>query len=83
MTVKDHIEAAEIVRQKRARKAAKDATYPQSTWTVGAQIKSLEDGVIGSVIEADYAAVKVQWEDGKTSHIGKRSNVAGRFERVC
>jgi preprotein translocase subunit YajC len=49
----------------------------------GDQVKSLEDGVVGTVIEVGYAAVKVRWEDGMTSQIGKRSNVAGRFERVC
>lgn len=57
--------------------------YPQSAWKVGNQVKSLEDDVVGEIVEADYTAVKVRWEDGKYSHIGRKSNIAGRFERVC
>lgn len=50
---------------------------------IGDQVKCLEDEKVGSVIEVGYSAVKVRWEDGMVSCIGKRSNVAGRFQRVC
>jgi hypothetical protein len=63
-------------------KAMHPAINPE-TWQIGDQIKSVEDNVIGTVIEVGYNALKVRWEDGMTSFIGRRSNVAGRFEKVC
>lgn len=53
------------------------------TWQIGDQIKSLEDGVSGAIVAATETLVTVKWQDGKTSRIGRYSNVAGRFEKVC
>jgi hypothetical protein len=52
-------------------------------WDIGAQIKCLEDGAVGTVSEIGYATLKIKWENGVTTMIGRQDDVAGRFERVC
>jgi len=83
----DHFDNGHDKPRKGCRQCEKEAAmHPAinpAAWQVSDQIKSIADDVIGTVIEVGYNAVKVQWEDGKTSHVGKRSNVAGRFEKVC
>jgi hypothetical protein len=52
-------------------------------WQVGDCVKCLEDGVVGTVIDADYSRVVVRWDDGAVSSIGRGDAIANGFERVC